>query len=174
MKIGRNAITNDKKSQLKNLIFPGCVLVVYAIVFVSSPARAAAAFGNSIGILLNLMLPLSLVITLMVLMNLILGPAQIVKLLGQGSGSKGVFLSATAGIISMGPIYAWYPLLRELRQKGAKNSLIAVFLGNRAVKPLLLPIMISYFGGLYVVVLTLFTIAASLVIGYLINILIKD
>jgi hypothetical protein len=49
----------------------------------------------------------------------------------------------------MGPIYAWYPLLKELREKGAANSLIAIFLGNRAVKPFLLPIMISYFGWVY-------------------------
>jgi uncharacterized membrane protein YraQ (UPF0718 family) len=61
-----------------------------------------------------------------------------------------------------------------MREKGAKKSLIVIFLGNRAVKPLLLPIMISYFGGLYVVVLTLFTIAGSLVVGYLVNILIKE
>jgi uncharacterized membrane protein YraQ (UPF0718 family) len=148
--------------------------MIYAIVFVFSPARVTMAFDNSIGILRHLMLPLSLVIALMVLMNLFLEPVHIVRFLGQGSGSKGIFLSAAAGIFSMGPIYAWYPMLKELREKGAKNSLIAVFLGNRAVKPLLLPIMISYFGGLYVVVLTLFTIAGSLVIGYLVNILIKD
>jgi hypothetical protein len=34
--------------------------------------------------------------------------------------------------------------------------------------------MISYFGEVYVVLLTLFTIAGSLAAGYLINILIKD
>ena len=77
-------------------------------------------------------------------------------------------------VISMGPIYAWYPLLKELRGKGTKNSLVAVFLGNRAVKPFLLPIMISYFGGMYVVLLTLFTIAGSLAVGYLVNILVND
>jgi uncharacterized membrane protein YraQ (UPF0718 family) len=74
----------------------------------------------------------------------------------------------------MGPIYAWYPLLKELRKKGAANSLIAVFLGNRAVKPFLLPIMISYFGWVYVALLTLFTVSGSLAVGYLVNILAKD
>ena len=174
MKADGDRISAIKKPGLRNLIFPGCVLVIYAVVFVFSPARAAMAFGISIGILRNLMLPLSLVITLMVFMNLVLKPAHIVRFLGQGSGSKGIILSATAGIISMGPIYAWYPLLKELREKGAMNSLIAVFLGNRAVKPFLLPIMISYFGGMYVVLLTLFTIAGSLAVGYLVNILVKD
>ncbi len=34
--------------------------------------------------------------------------------------------------------------------------------------------MISYFGGMYVVLLTLVTIAGSLAVGYLVNILVKD
>jgi uncharacterized membrane protein YraQ (UPF0718 family) len=166
--------TNKIVPLLKKLIFPVCVLVIYAVFFVFSPARASVAFRSSMGILLNIVVPLSLVFTLMVFMNLFLTPAHIVKFLGKGSGARGIVLSAAAGIISMGPIYAWYPLLKELRAKGATNSFIAVFLGNRAVKPFLLPIMISYFGGMYVVLLTLFTIAGSLAVGYLVNILVKD
>ncbi len=110
----------------------------------------------------------------MVFMNLCLKPAHIVGFLGKGSSSRGIILSAAAGIISMGPIYAWYPLLKELRKKGAANSLIAVFLGNRAVKPFLLPVMISYFGWMYVALLTLFTVSSSLAAGYLVNTLAKD
>ena len=34
--------------------------------------------------------------------------------------------------------------------------------------------MISYFGWLYVILLTLFTISGSLAVGYLVNILVKD
>jgi len=167
-------MSTSKRFGLRNLIFPACVLVSYGIVFVINPAGAARAFGISSGILRNLLIPLSLVFILMVLMNLFLKPAHIVRFLGRKSGARGVLLSAAAGIISMGPIYAWYPLLKELREKGAANSLIAVFLGNRAVKPFLLPIMISYFGGMYVVVLTFFTIAGSLAVGSLVNILVKD
>ena len=74
----------------------------------------------------------------------------------------------------MGPIYAWYPLLRELRKKGAKNSLIAIFLGNRAVKPLLLPVLISYFGWTYTLILTVLTMLGSLAVGYTIGALVKD
>ena len=174
MKAKQNEISTKKRPWLRNLIFPGCVLVIYGIVFVTSPAETERAFSSSTGILRSLMIPLSVVFTLMVLMNLFLKPAHIVRFLGQKSGCRGVTLSAAAGIISMGPIYAWYPLLKELRGKGATNSLIAVFLGNRAVKPFLLPIMISYFGWVYVILLTLFAIAGSLAVGYLVNILVKD
>jgi len=109
----------------------------------------------------------------MVFMNLFLKPAHIAKFIGKESGARGAMLSVGAGIISMGPIYAWYPLLKELRNKGAANPLIAVFLGNRAVKPFLLPIMISYFGWVYVLLLTLFTITGSLVTGYLVGALVE-
>jgi uncharacterized membrane protein YraQ (UPF0718 family) len=48
------------------------------------------------------------------------------------------------------------------------------FLGNRAVKPFLLLVMISYFGWMYVALLTLFTVSGSLAVGYLVNTLAKD
>jgi uncharacterized membrane protein YraQ (UPF0718 family) len=148
--------------------------MIYGIVFVINPAGTAMALRSSTGILRNLLLPLGLVFTLMVLMNLFLKPTHIANFLGKESRSRGIILSTAAGIISMEPIYAWYPLLKELRKEGAANSLIAVFLGNRAVKPFLLPIMISYFGWVYVALLTLFTVSGSLAVGYLINILAKD
>ena len=174
MKTEGNGISANKRSGLKKLIFPGCVLMIYGIVFVVSPAGAAMAVRSSTAILLNLMVPLGLVFTLMVFMNLFLKPTHIVRFLGKQSSSRGFILSAAAGIISMGPIYAWYPLLKELRKKGAANSLIAVFLGNRAVKPFLLPVMISYFGWVYVTLLMLFTVSGSLAVGYLVNTLGKD
>lgn len=174
MKADGHRISTKKRPGLRNLIFPGCVLVIFGILFVFSPDRASTAFKNSGGILLNLMVPLGLVFTLMVLMNLFLRPAHIVKFFGKGSGIKGIALSAAAGVISMGPIYAWYPLLSELRKRGAANSFIAIFLGNRAVKPFLLPIMISYFGWMYAGILTLFTITGALAAGYLVGVLAKE
>lgn len=174
MKADGHRISTKKRPGLRNLIFPGCVLVIFGILFVFSPDSASTAFKSSGGILLNLMVPLSLVFTLMVLMNLFLRPAHIVKFFGKGSGIRGIALSAAAGVISMGPIYAWYPLLNELRKKGAANSFIAIFLGNRAVKPFLLPIMISYFGWMYAGILTLFTITGALAAGYLVGVLVKE
>jgi hypothetical protein len=101
--------------------------MIYGIVFVTSLAGAAMDVRSSTAILLNLMIPLGLVFTLMVFMNLFLKPTHIVKFLGKEFSSRGIILSAAAGIISMGPIYAWYLLLKEMQKKGATNSFIAVF-----------------------------------------------
>ena len=74
----------------------------------------------------------------------------------------------------MGPIYSWFPLLKELREKGADVSLIAVFLGNRAVKPFLLPVMISYFGWAYALLLTVLTCFGGVAAGYAVGFFLKN
>ena len=91
------------------------------------------------------------------------------KYLGKESGVKGWLLAITMGIVSHGPIYTWYPLLKELRNHGMRTGLLAVFLYNRAVKIPLLPIMIYYFGVVFVVVLTVYMIIASVIEGKLIE-----
>ena len=50
-----------------------------------------------------------------------------------------------------------------------KNSLIAVFLYNRAVKPALIPLMIYYFGLSYLIVLTIVMIIFSIINGILVE-----
>lgn len=156
------------------ILFPAAVLAVYLILLIVVPEKGSLAFESCGSILRSLVVPLCLVFAVMVVFNLFLKPAQIVRLLGRGSGVKGLLLSAGAGIISMGPIYAWYPLLKDLKEKGAANSLLAVFLYNRAVKPFLIPVMVAYFGWLFVVVLTVLTVLASLAVGYLVGVFVKQ
>ena len=163
-----------KRRAMRTLLFPGSVFAIYGILFAFNPDKASMALRSSGKILLNITVPLCLVFIFMLLLNLFLQPAHVARLFGRGAGIKGIILSTTAGIVSMGPIYAWYPMLRELREKGAGNSLIAIFLGNRAVKPFFLPIMISYFGLTYVLILTVFTILGSLAVGYSVGALVKE
>ena len=151
------------------LIFPLLVLVIYGVLFVLAPEQALAALKSSGKVCLNILPPLALVFVVMLALNLFVKPAQIVHLLGSGANIKGILLSVAAGITSMGPIYVWYPLLKELRGKGAGNMPIAIFLYNRAVKPFLLPVMVAYFGWVYVGILTVLTVLASVVNGYLVG-----
>ncbi|HEY91985.1 MAG TPA: permease [Dehalococcoidia bacterium] len=151
-------------------IFPLLVLVIYVVLFILNPEQALVALKSSGKVCLTILPSLALVFGVMLVLNLFIKPARIVRLLGSGTNIKGILLSVVTGIISMGPIYVWYPLLKELREKGAGNMLIAVFLYNRAVKPFLLPVMITYFGWVYVALLTVFTILASVVQGYIIGI----
>jgi uncharacterized membrane protein YraQ (UPF0718 family) len=163
-----------KKQMQWRRLFPALVLAIYALLIVASPEKGFQALGNSGKILLHLTFPIGLVFTLMLAINLFLKPSHIIRFMAKGSGIKGISLSAAAGIVAMGPIYVWYPLLKELRQKGASSFLITIFLSNRAVKPFFLPIMISYFGWVYTALLTLFTILGSLAAGYLVGAVVRQ
>jgi uncharacterized membrane protein YraQ (UPF0718 family) len=98
-------------------------------------------------------------------------PKTVSKYVGKRSGLKGWFLAISTGILSHGPIYVWYPLLKDLRDKGMRNGLIAAFLYIRAIKIPLLPLMVYYFGLLFMVVLLPYIVIASLVEGKIIELI---
>jgi len=162
-----------KKDSARMFIFPVCVLACYGIVCAIEPHKALIAMKTSGNLLLSIALPLVLVFVIMLALNLFVKPAQIVGLFGKGLRIKGIVFSAVAGIISMGPIYVWYPLLKSLKEEGAGNGPMAIFLYTRAVKPFLLPVMIAYFGWVYVVILTFLTVSASIATGYFMSVFMK-
>ena len=102
-------------------------------------------------------------------MNYFVNPKTVSKYVGEGSGIKGWLLAIFTGILSHGPIYAWYPILKDLREQGMKIGLITVFLYNRAIKIPLLPLMVYYFGIPFVIILTGYIIIASIVQGRIIQ-----
>ncbi|MBN1831267.1 MAG: hypothetical protein JW896_04075 [Deltaproteobacteria bacterium] len=166
-----NAI--PKRRILQKWLFPASVLGIYGILFIEMPDKAFQAFECICKISVNVLFPFCLVFILMVFLNLFLTPLHITKWLDKGVCIRGVLLTMTAGILSTGPIYAWYPLLKNLHKRGFPNSLIAVFLGNRSVKPFLLPVMISYFGWAYTLILAVLNVLGTLLTGYSVGFLVK-
>ncbi len=146
-------------------LFPLSVAALYVVFFFIMPDKTLSALAGSGKILLNMLAPLVLIFVIMLLVNLFVKPARVAKFLGKNSGIRGTAVAAAAGVISTGPIYAWYPLLKDLREKGAGNYTISIFLYNRAVKPFLLPVMIEYFGWIYVITLIVLTFLASVCVG---------
>jgi uncharacterized membrane protein YraQ (UPF0718 family) len=105
------------------------------------------------------------------IMNYFVNPKAVSKYVGKGSGIKGWFLAISTGILSHGPIYVWYPLLKELRSQGMRSGLVSVFLYNRAIKIPLLPLMVYYFGIKFVAVLLIYMIIASIAGGKMIEVI---
>jgi uncharacterized membrane protein YraQ (UPF0718 family) len=89
--------------------------------------------------------------------------------LGRGSGWRGWLLALAAGIVSTGPVYAWYALLAELRAKGMRDALVAVALYARAIKLPLLPLLAHYFGLGFVLVLSAWLAVFALATGWLVE-----
>jgi len=114
---------------------------------------------------------LLIVFVVMFFTHLFFEGQRIVRLLGKESGFRGWIVAISGGIASSGPIYMWYPLLSDLKEKGMKDSLIATFLYNRAVKIPLLPMMVHYFGWNFTLALSIYMILFSVVNGVVVQLL---
>jgi uncharacterized membrane protein YraQ (UPF0718 family) len=163
----------NKKGKKVNILFSGSILFLLIVLFVYCislwfiPEKALSAICESGKIIRNILWPLLVVLAIMVCVNLFIHPGSIVRLLGDKSGVRGGLLAAAAGIISMGPIYVWFPLLRKIRSKGVGIEPVAVFLSSRAVKPVLIPVMILCFGWIYTLLLNIFILLGAFLMGHI-------
>jgi len=158
-----------KKEISYGLYFLGLVLLLYLVLYLLEPASIQKALRASGEVLVTIAPILVIIIGFMVLFNYFITPKTVSKYVGQGSGVKGWLLAITSGILSHGPIYIWYPLLQELREQGMRSGLVAAFLYNRAIKLPLLPLMIYYFGTMFVAVLLVYMVIVSVIEGKLIE-----
>ncbi|WP_305907645.1 hypothetical protein Q9L42_014760 [Methylomarinum sp. Ch1-1] len=159
----------QQKNRYHGWTFLVLVLFAYGLVGILNPEasiRAPTFFRQSMGKLIPV---LGLIFLLLLIANLVVDPKRISRYLGKQSGLQGWGMAVIGGIVSMGPIYAWYALLSELRQKGMREALIATFLCSRAIKPPLLPLMIHYFGVTYTWVLCLYLIIFAVINGLLVE-----
>jgi uncharacterized membrane protein YraQ (UPF0718 family) len=155
-------------------LFLAAVVLAYLAVAVMDVSLAQKAWLFFTGMFVQLIPALLLVFVLMVAVNLLVTPKRIDTYLGKASGYRGWLLAAVGGVFSTGPIYTWYILLRDLKGKGMKMPLIAVFLYSRAVKLPLLPLLIHYFGLAYTLVLSFYLICFSMVSGVVMELIARE
>lgn len=149
-------------------------IVIFIITIIIKPSTTSQILLSFLSLLQKIAPIFLIVFLLMALTNYFFEPKKLIKHLGKGSGIKGWFIAIGAGIISHGPIYMWYPLLADLKEKGMKLSLIACFLYNRAIKIPLIPIMIFYFDFKYVLILTVVMIIMSVANGIIVEAILNN
>ena len=152
-----------KKKGLGGWLFLLLVLAAYIIMAAIDTGAVGRALELFAKVMKNLVPALIMVFLLLLAADLLIGPKWIRRNLGREAGIGGWLLAAVGGVLATGPVYAWYALLRELREKGMRAPLAAVFLYSRAIKLPLLPMMIHYFGTAYTLVLCLYLFRFSLV-----------
>jgi len=144
------------------------IITTYIILFFTNPEAFIKSSLFFLDILKKILPMLILVFILMVLMNFLVTPKVITKHFKERKFRAWLF-AIISGIISTGPIYMWYPLLRNAKEKGISQGLIACFLYNRAIKLPFLPMIILYFGIKYVLILLVVMVIMSVVQGLTIN-----
>ncbi len=156
----------EKKGMIK-WAFVLITLVIYGVLYIKYPSKASASMKTSLRVLFQISIPILIAFMFKFLINLYVSPAKMQKLLAKGTGIRGIIFSSLAGVLSMGPIFAWYPLLKDFREKGVPDLYLANFLTSRAVKPFLLPVMVYYFGWMFSIILNVLILIFSPVVGVL-------
>jgi len=157
---------NKEKNKAKYFLL--IVILIYIGLFFIN----YSAFIKSITFFINIlekMIPIIILIFfLMIIMNLFVTTKLITKHF-QDKSIKAWIYSIFFGILSTGPLYVWYPLLKSAQNKGVSPGLISCFLYNRSIKIYLIPIMIFYFGVKYILILSIVMIIISVIQGITIN-----
>jgi uncharacterized membrane protein YraQ (UPF0718 family) len=157
------------KLQFKGAKFFLFVAFVYLVLFFINNEKTAASLQKG-GLILIKLIPIFLaIIVLTAVINYFLKPQKIVKYFGEKSGIMGWVYAIVGGIISHGPMYAWYPMLQDMKSHGLRDGLIATFFYARAIKLPLLPLMIDYFGLIFTIVLSVYILVGAFVQGRLIE-----
>ncbi|MCF8012335.1 MAG: permease [Clostridiales bacterium] len=160
---------NPAPKRRYSLYFFAIVALAYIVLYFVNSAATVQALKSSIKIIVHIIPVLLFVILIMALFNYFLNKKIVTKYLGENAGIKGWLLVIASGILSHGPIYAWYPLLGDLREQGMRSGFAVLFMYNRAIKIPLLPVMAYYFGMTFVVLYIILIITGSILQAKIIN-----
>lgn len=158
---------NKHKNTYGKWIFLSIVLFLLLGVFLKSPNQIQPILNSYFKVILQIAPIFILVYFFMLLTHYFVSNKFLKKHLGKEAGIKGWILAILAGILSMGPIYMWYPLLHDLQSKGMQNKFIATFLYNRGIKLQWLPMLVLYFGLKYALVVLFVMLVLSIPQGIL-------
>ncbi len=147
--------SKKQKKSYKNWYFLLSVLIIYAIISFIVPDKSMLIVISYIKLLEEIAPIFVIVYLIMLLINLYIDNEKLQKYMGDDAGFKGWLITILAGILSIGSIYIWYPLLKDLQKKGVKNKFIVSFIYNRGIKLQWLPILLLYFGWIYSITLLL-------------------
>ncbi len=148
------------------------IIFVYGILFFGFPNFFWISFNFFMKTFIKIIPIFIFIFVLMVIINKYIDNSFIVKHL-RGNKIKSWFYIIIGGIISTGPMYVWYPILHDLKNKGISDGEIASFLYNRSIKPAYFPIIILYFGLEYAIVLTVVIILTSFIQAFVVEFLIS-
>jgi uncharacterized membrane protein YraQ (UPF0718 family) len=143
--------------------------LLYGALALYDGTKTLQALQKSGMVLIEILLIFSVVVFISAAINYFIDSKSFARHLGEESGIRGWLIALGAGILSHGPMYAWYPMIQDLRSHGAGDGRVTAFFYARAIKVPLLPIMVEYFGLAFTVILTLYILLAAWIQGLIMD-----
>ncbi len=144
--------------------FFGVIFLLALSLFLVPGNLATNVFRRFNALFIHVFPGIVLVFLLIFAFNLFLEEEKIKKYFSAKKGKNRIW-AVGLGVLSGGPIYAWYPLLADLRKKGLDDFLIVSFLYGRAIKLPMIPFLFFYFSVKIVVIWTLVMVVFAFLNG---------
>jgi uncharacterized membrane protein YraQ (UPF0718 family) len=144
-------------------------VVLYAWAFAASPVNAIRALVVGWQTLVGVLPIIVAVFAALGLFNVWVDKKMIARVLGKDGGLKTVAMASLTGTVLVGPVYVIFPLLKAVREHGARWAVIGAVLTAWAVKVPMIPLEIGLLGWRFSVARVVFVALAALPIGYLLE-----
>jgi len=112
---------------------------------------------------------LVIVFFLMFILNILLEKEKVKQLIKNSNNFTKYIFSIIWGIFSTGPVYMWYPFLKQLKDHWLHYGHIASFIYARAIKLPFITVMILYFWLKYTIIFNFVLLFLSFILWLFIN-----
>jgi uncharacterized membrane protein YraQ (UPF0718 family) len=148
---------------------PLTVLLLYLWAFVADPDRAWQAVGVSGRLFASVALIIVAVFGLAGLIQVWLDRERVARLLGREGGVRALLLAALCGTLLIGPSYVIFPLLKTVREQGARWAVLGIVLAAWAVKIPMIPLEMEFLGWRFSLSRSILTLLFAFPIGLLLE-----
>lgn len=162
------------KTILKDYLVEFIICAITIVLMLLNPGKVISGLIYAVNMYRSLFLVILSVAFISGFISETIPPNTIAKVIGSESGWKGVLIGAIFGTFMVGPSYIFYPLFRNLIDKGASIRVIATTIGAWAIKVQWIPFALSILGWRFVLIFNLLIFIYAIVSGIILDWFIKD
>jgi len=161
------------KTILEDYIIEFIICAVAIVLMIFNPHKVISGLIYAVNMYVSLFLMILSIAFISGFISETIPPNTIAKIIGRESGWKGVLIGAVFGTFMIGPSYVFYPLFKNLIDKGAGINVIATTIGAWAIKVQWIPFAISILGWKFVVIFNLLIFIYAIASGYVVDFFVK-
>jgi uncharacterized membrane protein YraQ (UPF0718 family) len=146
---------------------------LYAFALVRDPARAMQAAAAGVRVFVGVLPIIVAVFAALGLFGVWVNKKAVAERLGEGSGFGTLILAALFGTVLVGPVYVVFPLLKAVREHGARWAVVGAVLTAWAVKIPMVPLEIGMLGVRFSLSRSVLVALAAIPLGLLLELMMR-
>lgn len=162
------------KRILKDYIIEVIICLIAIILMVFNPHKVILGLTYAVNMYINLFLMILSIAFLSGFISEVIPPNVVGRIIGKESSWKGILIGAIFGTFMIGPTYVFYPLFKNLIDKGAGVNIITTTIGAWAIKVQWIPFAIAVMGWKFVLTFNILIFIYAIISGFVVAFFLKS